>query len=318
MTHARRYGQEDLGSAAPGDSAACGEAEMTSFDEVYDQPDPRHFFRVLGHWDYQTPRHAQVLFRRLAAARPRTARAAAPVTVLDICCSYGINAALLNHNLTLEDLYAHYTSPQAAALTTAELIEWDRAYYASHRRPDAHRVIGLDIAANAISYALAVGLLDEGFTENLEAAPPTPSLLRAAQPTLLVTVTGGASFLSPRTFQPLLAAAHEPVWIAALVLRTGSYRHIADGLTPYGLITEKAAAPTYPQRRFTSVHERRYAITAVTAAGEDPRGKETDGYFHTALHLSRPAKDAAALPLTTLTKDDRRPESIVERDSFRG
>ncbi|MEV4034061.1 hypothetical protein [Streptomyces umbrinus] len=318
MTHARRYGQEDLGSAAPGDPAACGQAEMTSFDEVYDQPDPRHFFRVLGHWDYQTPRHAQGLFRRLAAARPRTTRAAAPVTVLDICCSYGINAALLNHNLTLEDLYAHYTSPQAAALTTAELIECDRAYYASHRRPDAHRVIGLDIAANAISYALAVGLLDEGFTENLEAAPPTPALLRAAQATLLVTVTGGASFLSPRTFQPLLAAAHEPVWIAALVLRTGSYRHIEDGLTPYGLITEKAAVPTYPQRRFTSVHEQRYAITAVTAAGEDPRGKETDGYFHTALHLSRPAKDAAALPLTTLTKDDRRPESIVERDSFRG
>ncbi|MEU9783679.1 hypothetical protein AB0H92_22400 [Streptomyces phaeochromogenes] len=303
MTHARRYGQEDLGSAAPGDPAADGQAEMTSFDEVYDQPDPRHFFRVLGHWDYQTPRHAQGLFRRLAAARTRTARVAAPVTVLDICCSYGINAALLNHSLTLEDLYAHYTSPQAVALTTAELIEWDRAYYASHRRPGAHRVVGLDIAANAISYALAVGLLDEGFTENLEAAPPTPALLRAAQPTLLVTVTGGASFLSPRTFQPLLAAAHEPVWIAALVLRTGSYRHIVDGLTPYGLITEKAAAPTYPQRRFTSVHEQRYAITAVAAAGEDPRGKETDGYFHTALHLSRPAKDATALPLTTFTSE---------------
>ncbi|MGX1908334.1 hypothetical protein ACWIID_05660 [Streptomyces phaeochromogenes] len=301
MTHARRHGRGDLGSAAPGDTAAWGQAEMTSFDEVYDQPDPRHFFRLLGRWDYRTPHHAQGVFRRVAAARTRTARAAAPVTVLDICCSYGINAALLNHSLTLEDLYAHYTSPQAAALTTAELIEWDRAYYAARRRPDAHRVIGLDIAANAISYALAVGLLDEGFTENLEAAPPTPALLRAARPALLVTVTGGASFLSPRTFQPLLAAAHEPVWIAAFVLRTGSYRHIADGLTPYGLITEKAGAPTYPQRRFTSVHEQRYAITAVTAAGEDPRAKETDGYFHTALHLSRPAKDATALPLTTLT-----------------
>ncbi|MFD9189218.1 hypothetical protein ACFWCA_13430 [Streptomyces phaeochromogenes] len=66
---------------------------------------------------------------------------------------------------------------------------------------------------------------------------------------------------------------------------------------------EKAAVPTYPQRRFTSVQEQRYAITEVTAAGEDPRGKETGGYFHTALHLSRPAKDATALPLTTLTSE---------------
>ncbi|MFI6279221.1 hypothetical protein [Streptomyces sp. NPDC050988] len=290
-------------SAASGDSAACGQAEMTSFDEVYDQPDPRDFFRLLGRWDYQTPHHAQGVFRRVAAARTRTLRAAAPLTVLDICCSYGVNAALLNHSLTLDDLYAHYTSSQAAALTTAELIEWDRAYYAAHRHPDAHRVIGLDIAANAISYALAVGLLDEGFTENLEAAPHTRALLRAVQPTRLVTVTGGASFLSPRTFRPLLTAAHEPVWIAAFVLRTGSYHRIADGLTPYGLITEKAAAPTYRQRRFTSVREQRYAITAVTAAGEDPRGKETGGYFHTALHLSRPPKDATALPLTTFTSE---------------
>lgn len=277
---------------------------MTSFDEVYDQPDPRRFFRLLGHWDYQTPGHAQGVFRRLAAARTGYARAVAPVTVLDICCSYGINAALLNHDLTLEDLYAHYTSPRAAALSTAELIEWDRAYYAAHRRPEAYRVVGLDIAANAVSYALAVGLLDDGFTENLETAPPTPALLRAVRPAVVVTVTGGASFLSPRTFQPLLAAAAEPVWVAAFVLRTGSYRPIADGFAPYGLVTERAAAPSYPQRRFTSAREQRYALTAVMAAGEDPRGKETEGYFHTALYLSRPAEDAAAFPLTVFTSED--------------
>jgi hypothetical protein len=35
-----------------------------------------------------------------------------PATVLDICCSYGINAALLNHHVTLEELYDRYTSPK--------------------------------------------------------------------------------------------------------------------------------------------------------------------------------------------------------------
>ncbi|MEV6398868.1 hypothetical protein AB0M39_29480 [Streptomyces sp. NPDC051907] len=282
---------------------------MTSFDDIYDQPDPRAFFRSLGRWDYQTPRHAQPVFRRLVAARAAAASAepaagaAEPVTVLDICCSYGVNAALLNHDLTLDDLYAHYGSPLAAALTTAELIERDRAYYADRRRPDAVPVIGLDTAGNAVSYARAAGLLDEGFAENLEAGPPSKELLRAAQHTRLITVTGGASFLSPHTFQPLLAAAHAPVWVAAFVLRTGSYQPIADGLLPYGLTTEKSAEPTYPQRRFTGPTEQRYAVDAVTAAGEDPAGKETEGWFHTALHLSRPAEDIAALPLATLLGD---------------
>lgn len=273
---------------------------MTPFDEIYDRPDPRAFYRELGALEYQTPHHAQGIFHRLVEARAHQTGSAGPVTVLDICCSYGINAALLNHDLTLRDLYAHYTSPRAAALTTAELIEWDKAYYAAHRRPDAAQVIGLDMATNAIAYARAVGLLDEGFAENLETAPPSSALFRAARSTQLITVTGGASFLSPRTFQPLLAGAREPVWVAAFVLRTGSYQAIADGLIPYGLITEKTTTHTFPQRRFTSAHEQQYAVDAVTAAGENPHGKEADGYFHTALYLSRPSGHATSLPLTAL------------------
>lgn len=303
MTRTRSTSAGTPGVGRAEQPTASGQKAMTSFDEIYDQPDPRAFFRSLGRWEYQTPHHAQGVFRRMVTARARAARTAEPVTVLDICCSYGINAALLNHDLTLDDLYAHYASPGAAALTTAELIERDRAYYAARRRPDAARVIGLDTAANAIAYALAVGLMDEGFAENLEAVPPTPALLRATHHTRLITITGGTSFLSPRTFQAVLAGAHEPAWVAAFVLRTGSYQPIVEALTPYGLSTEKATTPTFPQRRFTSATEQQYAIDAVTAAGEDPHGKESDGYFHTVLHLSRSAEDARALPLTSLVRD---------------
>ncbi|MFI6586876.1 hypothetical protein [Embleya sp. NPDC050493] len=286
-------------------SAEAGEQAMTRFDDIYDRPDPRAFFRALGAFEYQTPHHAQRIFRRMLAMRTgsggRDGRvASAPVTVLDICCSYGINAALLNHDVTLAELYDRYGSAPIAALDTAELIEADRAFFAARRRPDAVRVVGLDVAANAVSYARAVGLLDEGFAENLESAPPSPALLAAARSTRLITVTGGASFLSPRSFRPFLADAPEPAWVAAFVLRTGSYQAIADGLSAHGLVTEKAAPHTFPQRRFTSEREQRYAVEAVTAAAEDPRGKESAGYFHTALHLSRPPQDATAFPLAGL------------------
>lgn len=273
---------------------------MTSFDDIYNQPDPRAYFRALGPWEYQSPHHAQGVFRRMLTFCESSQDSEGPATVLDICCSYGINAALLNHDLAFDDLYAHYTSAQATALSTAELIQWDREFYAAQRRPDPVRVIGLDAAPHAVSYARAVGLLDEAFAENLETAPASTALLHAARHARLITVTGGSSFLSPRTFQPLLDSIPGPVWVAAFVLRTGSYQPIADCLKLYGLITEKAADRTFPQRRFTSAQEQQYAIQAVTAAGEDPRGKETDGYFHTALFLSRPAADAARTPLADL------------------
>ncbi|RPE43566.1 hypothetical protein EDD90_6771 [Streptomyces sp. Ag109_O5-1] len=298
MTHERSNGSPAPVVSNSRQTPALAAGTMTPFDDIYDQPDPRAYFRELGPWEYQTPHHAQPVFRRmLTACRP-----AGPATVLDLCCSYGINAALLNHDLTLADLYARYTSPQATELTTAELIEWDRAYYAAHRRSDPARVIGLDAAPHAVSYAHAVGLLDEGFAENLESAPPSPALRQAARHTRLITVTGGASFLSPLTFEPLLDCVPSPVWVAAFVLRTHSYRRIAECLEPYGLRTEKAVPHTFPQRRFTSRQEQQYAIDAVTAAGEDPQDRETHGYFHTALYLSRSATDAAQTPLTTLVQ----------------
>jgi len=35
----------------------------TGFDHVYDQPDPRGSFQALGPFEYQTPHHAQRVFR---------------------------------------------------------------------------------------------------------------------------------------------------------------------------------------------------------------------------------------------------------------
>ncbi|MFE5868193.1 hypothetical protein ACFQ6V_05980 [Streptomyces roseifaciens] len=276
---------------------------MTSFDKIYDQPDPRAYFTVLGPLEYQTPHHAQSVFRRMAETLGGPP-GDEPPTVVDICCSYGINAALLNHDVTLDELYTRYTSPQVAPLTTAELIEDDRAYFAARRRPGAVRVVGIDVAAQAVSYAQAAGLLDEGFAENLETAEPSGELLRRTRRARLITITGGTTFLSARTLKALTAGTDTPPWVASFVLRTASYEPIADALAAHGLSTEKYTARTFPQRHFSGPEEQRYAVAAVEAVGEDPRGKETEGYFHTTLYLSRPPQDAAALPLTELLPPD--------------
>ena len=292
-------------SGRPGaDTAGSpGWEARTGFDHVYDQPDLRGYFQALGPFGYQTPHHAQEVFRRLVAALTPS-NAGQRVTVLDICCSYGINAALLNHDLTLADLWARYTGPETTTLSVEDLVSADQVFYAAHRHPTGQlaRVVGLDPARNAINYARAVGLVDAGFAENLETTSASAALLAAVRDVRLITITGGASFLSPRTFQPLLDNAERPVWVTAFVLRTGSYQPIADALAGYGLVTETSTC-TFPQRRFTSPAEQRYAIDAVIATGHDPSGKETDGAYHTNLYLSRPSTDIAAMPFTSLLPD---------------
>ncbi|MFF9849425.1 hypothetical protein [Streptomyces litmocidini] len=48
-------------------------------------------------------------------------------------------------------------------------------------------------------------------------------------------------------------------------------------------------------------------IAAVSTADDDPRGKETDGHFHTALHLSRPLAHAALIRCTPCCKTHKPP-----------
>ncbi|MEU1015222.1 hypothetical protein ABZ383_19615 [Streptomyces sp. NPDC005900] len=263
----------------------------TRFDDLYDQPDPRAYFRTLAPYEYEIPHHAQAVFRRTRDLRAQVPGSGGPVTVLDVCCSYGINAALLNHDLTLADLYAHYTSARTAALTPHELVQYDKEFYASRRRADATPVIGLDVAANATRYALEVGLLDEAYAEDLEQRPPSAELCRAVARVGLITVTGGISYLSHRTFDALLGCARTQVWVSAFVLRSVPYGRIAATLAAHGLRTETDRSRTYPQRLFTGPEERRDTVRQVIMAGEDPTGRESEGRYHTRLHESRPHPD---------------------------
>jgi SAM-dependent methyltransferase len=261
----------------------------TRFDDIYNEPDPRAYVRRLAPLEYEIPHHAQGVFRRTRADRSAADGTDGPVTVLDLCCSYGFNAALLNHDVTLAELYAHYTSHEAEALTPAELIEHDKKFYASRRRADAAPVIGLDTADNAVQYARAVGLLDEAYAENLEHHPPSPRLRRAVAGAGLITVTGGVGYITHRTFQALLECRREPVWVSAFVLRTVPYQPVIAELAAKGLTTETDSAQTYPQRLFTSAAEQRRAVELVLRAGDDPTGLEADGRYHTRLYQSRPS-----------------------------
>ncbi|MFD0208842.1 hypothetical protein ACFVH9_06875 [Streptomyces hirsutus] len=275
------------GSGSGGTKGARG--GKSRFDDIYDRPDPRAYFRLLAPLEYEIPHHAQPVFRRVAAERAALddGRPHRP-TVLDVCCSYGINAALLNHDVTLAEMYERYTSPACRTMSTAELAARDKEFYAERRRPDAVPVFGLDVSAPAVHYALEVGLLDAAFTDDLEQGSPGPGLNRALAEVGLITLTGGGSYVTAQTFTALLDGARRPVWISAFVLRTVSYQPIVRALAAHGLRTTVDVSRSYPQRLFTDERERQYAIAAVRALGGDPAGREEAGRFHTLHYESRP------------------------------
>ncbi|MBF8192221.1 hypothetical protein ITP53_42390 [Nonomuraea sp. K274] len=267
------------------------------FDDIYDRPDPRAYYDRLGGLDYAVPHHGQRVFRKVLDALDVDTP-----TVVDLCCSYGINAALLKCDLTLDHLYDHYGGARVAGLATEELADEDRAFYETRRRRAAPRVIGVDTAASAVEYAVQVGLLDAGAAENMEQDDPSPELAQAVSEADLITVTGGIGYITDRSIDRLLdctSSDHRP-WFAALCLRTVDYGPVADTLARHGLVTEQLENTTFPQRRFADDGERDFALRALAEQGVDPTGKEEAGEYHVNVFLSRPSEDVATASIGTL------------------
>ncbi len=283
--------------------AQHNEQNKANFDHVYDLPDPRGYFEALGSLNYLAPEHGRRLFPSLL----REVRASGvPDGVLDLCCSYGVNAALLGHDLTLDDLYARYTSPEIVDLPTEGLLEADRLFYAEHRNGGPSGLVGADLAANAVRYALGTGLLGAGFEEDLERTEPSEAFRRAVGDVGLVTVTGGVGYVWERTFDRVLKSVTEArpdggaPWVATLPARLVDYGPLSDLFSAYGLVTEKLSARTFPQRRFADAAERDHALRELAKMGVDPTGKEEEGWYHADLYLSRPAGEASKAPVDEL------------------
>lgn len=282
-------------SSAPG-GKRMSKADFTS---IYTAPDPRSYYLTLGELDYQVPDHGGRVFSQLAS-HLRDERGLPAVRLADLCCSYGVNAAVVKCGRTFGEVVEHYADEAVLALDIEDLIELDREWYGASEGDVKTNVVGLDVSQPAIDYATAVGLLDSGAAEDLERADPSPSLEHELAAVDLVTITGGIGYIGEATVGRVLEAAPERAWLAALCLRWIDFEPIAKEAERHGLVTERWEAETFPQRRFADDVEREHALAELGRLDVDAGGREDLGYHHTALYIARPVDDAARMPLAEM------------------
>ncbi len=262
------------------------------FGDVYNQPDPRSYYRALGALDYEIPAHGTVVFDRLLDEMGgREGK-----TVLDVCCGYSANAALLNHDIELADLYGHYASLEDVA--DGDIAEIDKQWFAERGRADSVCVIGLDIADNAVRYATSVGLLDHAVVADLESGAPDEEAVQAFAAADLVAVTGGIGYVGEKTFRSIVTGRDgELPWVAALSLRWVDFTPIAEAFEDLGLVTEHLDGYCVPQRRFAHDNERQAAIDGLRGRGLDPAPELRLGAHCAELYVSRPPEAVGTAPL---------------------
>lgn len=273
-----------------------------NMDHIYNQPDPRAYFQELKDVGYAIPGAAKPILEKMIS-RLKTEENT-PVRVLDLGCSYGINAALLKYDLSIGDLYEHWNDDKLADARPEEIVEHDRHFFSGLDRSNNIEMIGLDVAENAVAFAEHTGLLDDGVAADLE-CEPVPMAAKDRLATVdLVTSTGCVGYLTEKSFDRLMPeiTKNRAPWLSNFVLRMFPFDAIEETLETYGYVTEKLEGRTFVQRQFVSDAEQENVVGQLRERGIDPAGKETEGVMLAELYLSRPREEAAALPLDRLMR----------------
>lgn len=271
--------------------------EKFDFSSLYNQPEPRSYFNALTTLDYEIPQLALPIFKRvLEVSRTTAYSAATPRKVLDVCCSYGINSALLKCNVNLDTMALYYK--ESAELPLDQRVLIDNQYFAQHVCCSDLAIIGLDVANKAVYYGTATGLLTSGWVENLETQPPSALFCKELCDVTLVLCTGGVGYVGVDTFRRIVASVANPagLWVVSFVLRTFDYSEISAVLDRCGLITEKIPDAVFRQRRFATPDEQHWAVAKVMSRGLDPTGLETDGSFYADCYITRPYEELDKMP----------------------
>ncbi len=266
------------------------------YEQVYEQPDPRAYFRIHHGLDYRLPELASPLFRSVAEA-VRAARDARP-KILDVGCGFGINAALLRFPLDMSRLAHRARDLDTGDLGARNVVELDRNYFASWPIKLDCSYIGFDVSHPTVAYAKAAGLIDDGFSRDLEQEPMVPAEREMIAGSDLFISTGCAGYLTEASFDRLFDAVSGPrPWVAVFVQRVEPFEALRTYFESCGMRVEKLEGVTFIQRRFHSSAEWTKALMTLEAMDIATDGKEADGLLHSEFYLIRPDRDAETIPM---------------------
>lgn len=272
----------------------------TNMDGLYDRPGPRTYARDLEKLNYAIPDVAKPVFQKLISHRQQ--RQDDTVHVLDLGCSYGVNAALLKHDLSMPELYERWGQNALLEASPGEVAASDRKFFDNLDHHEDILVTGLDQAESAVDYALEAGLLDEGLAINLETGALPNTATESLATVDLVTSTGCVGYVTEKTFESLLPSITQgrSPWISNFVLRMFPFDAIEEALRDSGYVTEKLLGQTFVQRSFATAEEQEEVIGQLRERGIDPTGKESEGQLLAEFYLSRAANEVAEVPIERL------------------
>ena len=275
------------------------------FDRVYDLEDPRYYFTALRPSDYRMPAvlagALKAIHRQLCAARG----AGETLRVLDFACGYGAIGALLRHDISMAEVYAHYGERSWEPGDARRYWEADIAFFAARREASAtFEIGGTDIAGVALEYAAALGFLDRAFRENLADHAPSEALTRFLQGVDLVVESGSLGDLLPSAFERILDACVDVrrPWFLYCPRPDIDWAPLNALWVERGYRTEGLGTEPVRYRKALATEERADMLRVTRELGIADEDVMRDGYLLVDMTLARPEADAGNPPIARLRR----------------
>ena len=271
---------------------SANEAKAT-FDSIYTAPTPNLYLEQMGQLDYQIGQQARPYFEAAASLLDERLGPAQPVRVLDLGCSYGVGAALLNHKLSFDELISFFA--EQAPASYLECVAQARAFLEERRVDAPVEVVGADCSAPAIRFALDAGLLQGGIARDMEATPQLPAGEAALVSRCnLMTSTGAIGYVGKSTISTLLehlGGATETAdgpYAVMTILRMFDPDPVAQAFSEFGYEFAPVPGVHLLQRRFESDEEQCRTVELLRERGLDSCGLESEGLLYADLFAAAP------------------------------
>ena len=274
------------------DPVLLDETGKVILDEVYKRKTPSSYYRAIERLDYSLPQLANPVFMKTLECLAQVSNKS-KLKVVDLGCSYGINATLLKWDFHLNEIFSHYKNGSAEHVQRNEYVRRDQEFFNKNKSRNLD-VIGVDISKNALDYAFEANILDGAVCGNFENRALDSEQGAKVRDADLIISTGCIGYVTQKTVAALLdAIVPKKPWMMHFVLRTFSFEDVERMISNRGYTTIKCRQPVR-QRKFASSEEQQKAGERLSAMSVDTKGYEEDGWYYADFFLSRPLDDNQA------------------------
>ena len=260
------------------------------FTNIYMQKFPNAYLKEMRRLEYRIPDKTKPLY--LTIIKQLHKKLSKKINILDIGSSYGINSALMKHDLKMSELDDFFLNEQPT-------IEQSKLFFDNLPSNDVMDFYQIDISEPALRFSENTGLCKKGICVNLESGNlPIKEIPQSD----VIIATGCIGYIGYKAFSNLFELIKRrqseydssspkkgPIF-AFSVLRIFDMEKIAKTFEHYGYSLVKTDLKPIKQRRFSDLEEKHKTISLLHNKGIDTKWLEDDGHFYANFYIASPKK----------------------------